>query len=530
VSAILLLAALACDRDPGEAPSVWLAPDAPAPLRRMNGDQLNRTFTDLFRGFSSGGPTPGIDIPWQRFPVDPRVGGFDNNADGQVPSTLLVEDVQRAAVNVTAAAMAAPTFLPCEADGGDDPVGCGRAWLSDFGRRAFRRPLTEAESESFLGFFEQQQAETGDFRVAVQLGMQAFLNSPEFLYFFEFGADGGDGERVPLDPYELASRMSYFLWGTMPDEALLEAAASGRLADADGVEGEAWRMLEDARAREGVLTFHRLWLDLDEIDAVWVHYDRYPTWTAEMNPAMRAELEQQVLRVWDGPGTLPALLLDRETEIDPLLAVVYGLPEGATELPAGERAGVLTRAGWLAAKAHMVQPSPVARGVWVLDRLLCAPPPPPPPDVDTSIDVILGDPTIPNRAQYEAHEANPACASCHTSIDGVGFGFEHYDAMGAWRDVDAGQPVDATGSVVLDGATVAYDGATALSELLAASEDAQRCYARQWYRYALGRLETEADGLVLAAVEGAMLGSGGDLRDGIVAILRSETFRTRPAP
>lgn len=510
--AVALLAACG-DRSPGA--KVDPEPAAlPTPLRRLTEEQYARTVRDLF---------PGVVLAPQRLVDDALVGGFDNNVIGQAPSALLVERVETAAVDVTATAMASTAlWLPCPDDGGPDPLACGSDVLRAFGRRAFRRTLTAEEEAAYLGFFEAELAATGAFRVALPLALQAFLSSPEFLYLVETG-DGGR-----LTGPEVATRLSYFLWGTMPDDALLDAAERGELGTIDGIDAQARRMLDDPRVRDAVLDFHRSWLDLDLIDDVWVHYVAYPTWSEDMNPSYRAELEDQVLRIWDHEGTLDALLLDRTTRIDDALSVVYDLPVGTDTLPDGERAGVLTRAGWLAAHSHMVNPSPVKRGVWVLERLLCAPPGPPPSDVDTSIG-LFGDEALTNRERYAQHTSDPACASCHTAIDGIGFGFEGYDAMGAFRTTDNGIPVDASGTIEIGAlAGTAYVGAVELSELLAASDEVRGCYARQWYRYAIGRTEVVADGPTLEAIEETFVASGGDLRTMLLAIARSDAFRSGP--
>ena len=508
---------LAACGEPADGPREPDAPpaDLPAPLRRLTEEQYARTVRDLF---------PGVEIAPQRLVDDAIVGGFDNNVVGQVPSALLVERAQAAAIDVTATAMeSTASWLPCPDDGGPDPLACGSDFLRAFGRRAFRRSLTAEEEAAYLGFFEDQLADRGTFRIALPLALQAFLTSPDFLYLVEVGEDGR------LTGPEVATRLSFFLWGTTPDDALLDAAERGDLATTDGIEAQARRMLDDPRVRDAVLDFHRSWLDLDLIDTVWVHYDVYPTWSEEMNPSYRAELEDLVLRTWDGDGTLADLLLDRSTRVDDHLSVVYDLPVGTDTLPSAERAGVLTRAGWLAAHAHMVSPSPVKRGVWVLDRLLCAPPGAPPSDVDTSIEPFAGT-GITNRDRYAAHTSDPACASCHTAIDGIGFGFEGYDAMGAYRTTDNGFPVDASGSFQLgELAGTPFVGAVELSELLASSAEAQACYVRQWYRYGIGRTEVVDDGPTLAVIEDAFVASGGDLRAGLLAIARSDAFRSGPS-
>ena len=513
--------------EPAECSEAVLDPGA-APLRRMTHTQYNNTVRDLF---------PGADIPPQTILVDPKVNGFENNSEVQAPSALLVEQYQKAALAVTAAAMAKPDgFLPCPADGGPDPATCGHDLLRDLGARAFRRPLAADEEAAYLTFFDQQMAEH-NFNVGLQLAMQAILQAPPFIYFPEFGGDPlvDQPELVALTGHELAARLSYFLWDTTPDEALLAAATAGDLDEIAGIEAEVLRMLDDPRARTSLVNFHRQWFDLDKIAEVNPDLATYPEFTPALRTSMRSEIDRFVeSTIFDGAGTFAALLTSPATTVDTQLAALYKVaappPDTWTDvnLPASERSGILTRAGFLARTAHAVHPSPVRRGVFVLSRLLCVPPAPPPPNVNTS-PPDESDPDQPktNRERYAKHTAQDTCGGCHQSIDGVGFGFENYDALGKWRTLDNTYPVDASGELIGTDVDGPFVGALELSQKLATSTQAHNCVVSQVYRYALGRNTGLDDLCSLADLRGQFAAASGDIRALLLAVVTSDAFRFR---
>lgn len=513
--------------EPAECSEAVLDPGE-APLRRMTHTQYNNTVRDLF---------PGADIPPQTILVDPKVNGFENNSEVQAPSALLVEQYQKAALAVTAAAMAKPDgFLPCPADGGPDPATCGHDLLRDLGARAFRRPLAADEESAYLTFFDQQMAEH-NFNVGLQLAMQAILQAPAFIYFPEFGGDPlvDQPELVALTGHELAARLSYFLWDTTPDEALLAAATAGDLDEIAGIEAEVLRMLDDPRARTSLVNFHRQWFDLDKIAEVNPDLATYPEFTPALRTSMRSELDRFVeSTIFDGAGTFAALLTSPATTVDSQLAALYKVaappPDTWTDLdlPASERSGILTRAGFLARTAHAVHPSPVRRGVFVLSRLLCVPPAPPPPNVNTS-PPDESDPDQPktNRERYAKHTAQDTCGGCHQSIDGVGFGFENYDALGKWRTLDNSYPVDASGELIGTDVDGPFVGALELSQKLATSTQAHNCVVSQVYRYALGRNTGLDDLCSLADLRGQFAAASGDIRALLLAVVTSDAFRFR---
>jgi hypothetical protein len=509
---VFFLALLGCEAIPPLSSTADLAvvETYASPLRRLTSSQYDNTVRDLFIG---------VDLPSQEIVADPDLFGFDNNGAAQYANALYVEQIQQAATEVTSLAVATPGWLPCPIDGGADPLACGHQVLTAFLPRAYRRPVTDTEREALLEIFDGE-VETEGFEVALQLALQVVLNSPDFLYFPEFGGPYGRSGHVPLTSVELASRLSYFLWNTMPDEALLAAAATGELDTADGVEAQVWRMLEDPRAGQMLQRFHHQWMRLDGLDAVEPDPLAYPAWTTTLRASMAAETHAFVAATVAGETpTLARLLTGTQTSADVELAAIYAIDAEAIQLPADERAGVLTRAAWLTATSHAVHPSPVQRGVFVLENLLCVPVSSPPADVDTLVPDAQEVGT--NRERYAQHTADPACSGCHSAIDPLGFGFENYDSIGRHRIMDFGVRVDASG-VMQDGdlAGLGFDDAVSMSHLLADSRTVLDCYARNWLRYAHG------EDLPAGSLGDAFAATGGQLPQLWVDIARSERFRS----
>jgi hypothetical protein len=416
----------------------------------------------------------------------------------------------------------APPCAPTEAD-------CAVGAVLALAPRAFRRPLRAEERQPLLDLLAEVLAETGDAEVALRVVYQVILQDPRFLYLVETSPEPltAAAPLPPLDGSQLASRLSYFLWGTLPDEALTQAAARGELDTADGVEAHAWRMLEDPRAEDALLDFYRGWLEWDAVLQMRISPEHYPLWTEDLRPGLLRESETFVLNVWRGDdASLRGLLLDRSVEADPTVALVYGVPEGPGQLPADQRAGLLSRSGWLMPHALNTVPSPIRRGVWVLERLLCTSLGSPPADVMLTNGLRYGTQGT-NRDRFEAHTSDPACAGCHLIIDPIGFAFENYDSIGSWRDLDNGRPVDARGELLVgDLAGASFDGPIALAELLARSQTAHDCHARLWFRQGLGRSEGELDRGVLASLGEESSATGGELRQLLASLVRSEAFRS----
>ena len=499
----------------------------PSLVRRLNHVEYNRTLRDLF---------PGIDIPPQTVVVDLPIHGFENATRSLNPSAVLIEQyADSARIVARVAAENRGTFMPCVVRGQD--FECGREMIESFGPRAYRRPLTAEEQQRYEALFKLHLDTTDyDFVGAVEVTLQAFLQAPQFLYRIENGAAEDGRPMVALTDYEMASRLSYLLWQSMPDAALFEAAARGELRTSSQVAAQARRMLADPRATAAVLDFHRQWLGFDELMDENKDPVRFPTWNDTLRAAMREESDRFVAHLYaSNADMLAGLLTSRATFVNEPLARFYGVPysgEGwqAAQLPEGQRSGILTRGNFLAAHAHTTNGSPPLRGVAVLDRLLCDPLPPPPPNANLSTPVNTGPTPRTNRDLFAERTSPAECRDCHVDIDGIGFGFEAYDATGAFRTHDSGLPVNASGEVRssqdIDGP---FNGAVELSDKLAGSQQVRACMVRNWFRYAFAREPLQADACALDAYRAALDKHRGDIRELLVAIASSYPFMHRAA-
>lgn len=517
-SAVVALCALLC-ACPSEPAEVTELPAA----RRLSALEYNHCIEDLF---------PDAAIPYFDFAPDPVVDGLDNNAELLTSSPILVEQYQRAAKQI-----ASSVVFDLPAGCGDAPEECGRTVAADIGLPIFRRPLTEAELDAFGAFFAEESATAG-INVASQLLVSVLLQSPAFLFRLELdrGLPPTDDGLVPLDPYEQASRLSFLLWSSTPDAALLAAAADGSLATPDGVAEQVARMLADPKARRGLRTFHEQWLDVRRLQTIGKDDIRYPWWTGELLTAMEEEPGRFADHVvFDGEGTLEALLTSNEAPIESTLAGLYGAeapPDGEWALVAldpDERAGILTQGNFLAGHGHLVHPSPVLRGKFVLERLLCAPVGTPGADVDTSPPTVeeFPEPTT-NRERYAQHATDAECAVCHDAMDPIGFGFEGYDTTGAVRTEDNGFPIDDSGALSGTDVDGEFAGAVELAHILAGSEQVRLCYSTHWLRWAFGRTDTPVDEEFIDAVTAKASESGAlDVQELVTAIATSPTYTHR---
>jgi hypothetical protein len=354
------------------------------------------------------------------------------------------------------------------------------------------------------------------------------LISPHFLFRVELDPDPRSAAAHPVGAFEMASRLSYLIYRSMPDDALFEAAGQGRLGTAAEVRRQALRMLADPRGAALVDGFAGQWLDLDELAE---HQVDPALFGAAFDPALAAAMRAETIAFLGeilGQNLPVSQLLDaRFTFVDGRLAKHYGLPAAGAlsraALDGKQRAGLLTHASVLTTTSLPNRTSPVARGAWVLARLLCAPPPPPPPDVPPLPEGEAQAPAS-GRALLEAHRKDPACAACHGVIDPIGLGLENYDAIGRWRDRDQGVAIDATGALP-DGAQ--FEGAVQLGTLLARDPRVPSCLARNLYTYAVSR--RPEDGSVDDQQVQRILRESTEvrLRDLVLGVVASEPFRLR---
>ncbi|HJL32738.1 MAG TPA: DUF1592 domain-containing protein, partial [Polyangiaceae bacterium LLY-WYZ-15_(1-7)] len=487
----------------------------PTVIRRLTRDQYDLTVRDLL-GDATG--------PARAFPADDDAEGFQV---GGIASALLVEQVAATAeVLAERAAMDLDALLPCS----PTAAGCADAFIDDFGRRAYRRPLTDDEHARLRTVFDVGEAEEG-FAGGAELVVRTVLQSPHFLYHVEeVPASASAGDVVPVEDYALASRLSYFLWGSMPDEALLDAAAAGRLRDRAGLLAEAERMLEDPRALEGFHSFTGQWLHVEKIDGVSKDPAVHPEFTDAVARDLQRSLElflEEVFERGDARLLFDATFAYVNANVAPyfgLEASDFGDDFERVDVDPTQRAGIVTHPGLLAYLGKPNQSDPIHRAVFVFERLLCQNLPSPPDDI--AIVAPDPEPGLTTRERFAEHSSNPACASCHALLDPIGFGFEHYDATGAWRDEENGRPVDATGEIVgTEDVNGPFDGAVDLAHRLSESDQATRCVARELFRFALQRVEVSDDACSLQSIDDGFAEADYDLRELMLAIVGSDAFR-----
>lgn len=494
-----------------------------------NGEYLN-ALADLF-------PDVHVDVP--QLPQDTFVAGFENSAEAQKPSDVRIARFESIALlysrEATRDAGHVRALAGCDWDSPSKVTECANHFVETTGRRLFRRPLLPAERDRFVAKLHGWRA-TIDFEAAVRLTLGAMLQSPQFLYRPEPEPAGDVGAIVPLDGYSMASRLSFFLWESVPDDAAIDAAAHDRLGTAEGVRAEAERMLDDERARRVYWSFHRQWLGLGRITEE-EHSQRTgevdPEWTAATSVSARTESQLFVENILSKGGTFEELFTSRRAWIDREMARIYGVREpsasGFSEvsLPSSERAGLFTRVAFLGSTSHRGATSPPIRGNAIQLRLLCQAETPPPPGVDLSPPKSSpSDGPKTNRMLFEERTSPQACRGCHEGLNGFGFGFERYSASGAFQTLDHGLPVDARGSVVGTDVDRAFDGPIQLSDTLAKSRAVRRCATLQWMRYALGRAPEDAELPAADALTDAFLRDG-HIKAFLLELVTSPSFRMR---
>jgi hypothetical protein len=449
------------------------------------------------------------------FPMEAPAAGFlfDNPAEAlQVEQSLWGAYAPAAATLAHTVASSSSRLARLVPSTSGDATTRARAFVSEFGERAFRRPLSEEELASYLELYTEGQAAYEDSVGApggVRLVIEAMLQSPYFLYRIETSTQVEDG-RVLLSDWEIAQRLSYFLTNSMPDDELFAAARAGQLVTREGVEQQVERLLSEAGARGALAHFHAQLLSLSAYAGVAPSPVLFPHVSSQFGSSLvastQALLDDLVFARQQG---FTDLMTTTRAFVNDELAQVYGVSGsfGAelepVELPADERRGLFTQAGFLAANATGINPDPIHRGVFIAKRILCrsiaAPPdnvtPLPPSGVGTNRQIVK-----------EHTQSQSSCASCHEQrINPYGFVFEHYDAVGAYRTVDNGLPVDASATPMLDGDYVSVRDALEFAAALATSREAHDCFARHLLEYALGRNATDADQPMISSLGQASL-------------------------
>ncbi len=395
--------------------------------------------------------------------------------------------------------------------------------------RAFRRPATDDEVRRLAMLARSVRSEGGTYEQGIQLALQAILCSPHFLFRGEPDVEGQADKIRDLTDYELATRLSYFLWSSMPDDQLFELAEAGKLRSPEVLEQQVRRMLADPKAGALVENFAGQWLELRSLQQRTPDQEMFPAFNDQLREAMRKETELFVLAVIREDRSVLDLLDADFTFVNEPLAKLYGIGGVQGEefqrvsLDASQRGGILTQASILTVTSNPNRTSPVKRGKWILENLLGTPPPPPPPDVPELEEKKEANNATTLRARLELHLTNPGCASCHERMDPLGFALENYDAIGGWRTTDGGQPIDSQGKLP-DGKSIS--GARELRRLLVEQRKDQfvECLTEKLLIYALGRGLDYQDKCTVDAVKAAAAKDDYRFSRLVVEIVRSEPF------
>jgi hypothetical protein len=451
-------------------------------IHRLNRDEYDNTVRDLF-GITSK--------PAESFPADGGGGGgFDNDADTLFLPPILMERYLKAADDILKEAKPERILIaqPGKTLSAKDAA---RRIIKRFALLGYRRPPETPEIDRLMSLYDRATTRGAKFLDAVKLPLKAILVSPNFLFRVEDDPAPGAQPRR-LDDYELASRLSYFLWNTMPDDALFQLAASHRLHDPKILDGQIRRMLADPKSRAMADSFAGQWLRIRDLyTSAQPDPGKYPDYSPTLRDNMYAETVDYVYGILKGNASLLELLDSNYDYLNEDLAKLYGIPgvKGKAirrvSLNDGHRGGVLTMASVLTVTSYPQRTSPVLRGKWVLEQILGTPPPPPPPNAGGLSPNDGNEDGLTFRQRLEQHRSKPECASCHSHMDPIGFGLENYDVIGRWRDKISGDPVDASG-VFDDG--VKFSGPEALKKhLLSQKELFLRNLVEKMLSYALGR-------------------------------------------
>jgi hypothetical protein len=519
---------------PGGAPAAPNAPPVPvspcgngeaprARTWRLTGTQFRNTALAVF-GFV--GPTT------DQLPPDGQPEGFANQADRLSVQPLLASKFLLATEEIAAnVAGRSGEFLSC-------PVGnlgtgtCLRDFLASVGTRAWRRPFTAAEIGKYTALYGTM-AQGNSPEVAFQGLVQALLLSPNFLFRTELGS-GAPGTVSSLTEYELASAVSYMLLDGPPDATLMQLAASGKLHEPATLATQARRLLASGARPAGIVSgFFQQWLQFDTLAAMPKDGDLFPQYTPEVVNDLVAESQAMVQGVLFDPAadhSLKTLLTAPYGYVSSRTAPLYGVQASGsglarTDLPATQRRGFLSQASFIAGASDPDDTNLPTRGRILREQVLCQPVAPPPGNF--SFDEAKITPDMTTREKFIVHTTNPACASCHSLFDGIGYAMELYDPIGRYRTMDKGKPIDPTGSVPLPGGTLSFSSYVDFLDQITKLPETYQCVATQYDAYATGRAPADIGQCEGDALARAFSGGGYKLESLVAAIVSSPNFALR---
>jgi len=514
-------------------------PPQAVPIRRLTNLEYAASTADLFPGFTLPAPT---------FIADGKIFGFVNISSSQTGSRVRMEQYEAAAQTIAAGDNQTPqvwkgvTADPKILTGCDvaamSETACAQPYLYDLAKRAYRRPLTGDEKTALWALF-QSPAGGGDYKTRLALAIEGILISPNFLFRPEIG----DPQQVVtagilrLTPWEIATRLSYLINGSIPDPQLTAAADGNQLASRDQIAAHATRLLALGDSQFNVARMHEEWLGIDTVSALTKDPVAFPTFTPLLAVEMARETRAFITNVmFQQNGTFNDLLLSTYTFGNADIAAFYGVPAPATDwgridLPPTQRIGLLTQPSLMATLAKdgtggapQDLGTTIRRGKFVLQQLLCRTVTPPSPEILAMFPGPLHT-ELTARDQAKQHEAVAVCASCHSAIDPLGLPFEHFDMIGRWRDTDRGMPIDQSGVLSdADGSNqVKFDGVPGLAQLITQRAETRACYVQQWFQFATGKLKTPDDTAYIDWLTGR-LAPDKKLVDFVVDMVTSDSF------
>lgn len=479
--------------------------------------------------------------PSELFPAEqPNLGSYDDGGARGLNERLLQEIVlaaQQLAAQAVADSVRYAAIIGCQ----PSEATCRDLFIQSFGLRAYRRPLTQAETTRFATLFDQgaDLVASGDaFRDGAQLVLEAVLQSAKFLYRTEQGDGEQDEAGTLLTDFEIATRLSYLFWGTGPDQTLLDIAAADGLSTPAGIAEQATRLANDERVRDRVIDFHDRWFQMESLSAAAKDPAIFPQFTPEVAQSMQAEMHAVVEEITlNRDGGIVELLTTPIGAVDASLAALYGLPGTFGETPTivdypqgSGRSGLLTQAAFLTGHSSAsTRTSPILRGVFILNRLLCQKIPPPPPGAEMQEPDTPPESELLTTRDYFAWKTSMgACANCHDRINPVGFAFENFDAIGVHRTTENGVAVDASGVLTLGDATVSFQNGAEFSQEIAALSRVRSCYATNWLNYAYGREESAGDSRTLGRLTAALAEAPFGARELLLALTSGAAFNHLP--
>lgn len=495
-------------------------------LRRLNRLEYNNTTRDLF----------GINFkPAEEFPADDVGYGFDNIGDVLTLPPILMEKYLDAAEDVVNMVYKNRLLLTKYVK----VAAPEKVTLSDFPKileeiatKAFRRVATKEEIQKLVKLAEAQVASGEKPAEALKASLQAILVSPNFLFHVELDPDPNSTIPHEVSQFELANRLSYFLWSSMPDSILFDLAKQEKLRDKGVLEEQVKRMLKDPKAKTFTQNFPEQWLHLRNLKTVNPDKAMFPTFNDALRDDMAKEAELFFAHITQENRSILELLDSDYTFLNQRLATHYGIKNIVNPVFAKvtftdqRRGGILTQAGVLTITSNPTRTSPVKRGKWVLENILGTPPPPPPPNVE-ELKEDKKSLTGTLRQRMEQHRSNPNCATCHLKMDALGFGLENFDAVGIWRDKEAGKPIDSSGD--LPGGEKFNGPAELRKILLGKSELFAHCLTEKLLTYATGRGMERADNCIIDLIVEKTKKDNFKMHDIIVEIVKCEPFQMRKA-